>query len=187
MADALTHRREDGPLPISRNTFANWCGLRSSGKVGQWEREHGWPTVGKRLDLVGVVAWMWREIADMREERARLRRQVKAATPSSDDEEELLTGKDTPALERYRAARAAQELLKLETMKGNLVDLSDLESDLVLINKRLRQVSDQLQRQFGREAGEMLVEALDDIFVELRGRLVSREQQPEPEALTDGG
>ena len=88
--------------------------------------------------------------------RELLRIVVGAAAESVEVTDES-TAKNKLASEKARVA----ELRRLE-MEGALVPLAELTGDLGAIVQRLRVLGETLQRNFGREAVEMLNHALDD-------------------------
>ena len=67
---------------------------------------------------------------------------------------------DSPALERFRNARASLSELELERVRGSLVNVGNIQDHLRAISKRLRECSDRLEKRFGRDAKEMLNETL---------------------------
>lgn len=86
-----------------------------------------------------------------------------ARLESIDSEEaELLTGPNTPALERLRAAKAHLAELDLAKRRGELVEIAELRGGLTTIANRLRSCLETLQRSYGDEAADLLREAIDD-------------------------
>jgi methyl-accepting chemotaxis protein len=67
------------------------------------------------------------------------------------------------ALERLRLAKAQQEELKLEEMKGELVRVSTLREVTARVARLIRDATDRLQRAFGADAYEMMSEAVDQM------------------------
>jgi hypothetical protein len=85
-----------------------------------------------------------------------------AETKARKDPDPLMTGTESPALERYRAARASQEELRLGQMRDELIPRRELEPGLLRFAQVLRSAGDQLRRQCGADAAEILNAAVDD-------------------------
>ena len=64
----------------------------------------------------------------------------------------LMQGDDSPALERFRAARASQEELKLAEMDGSLCNVEYLNSICEMYFRRFAKTAEALRKQFGEEA-----------------------------------
>lgn len=77
------------------------------------------------------------------------------------DEDPLMNGGDSPALERYRAARASIEERRLAQMDRTLVDLELLTEAMRPAIRGMRSAGDQLARKFGNDAAEIHNEAVD--------------------------
>ena len=75
----------------------------------------------------------------------------------------MATGDNSPALERYRAARASLEELKLAERQNHLIDREKMREVHTIVAARYRQFGDFLQREFGREAHDALCEMQDDV------------------------
>jgi hypothetical protein len=78
------------------------------------------------------------------------------------DEDPLMQGGGSPALEKYREERAALARLDRLEREGTLVPRERIRQSLGRIAAILRGAGDTLQRQYGVEALEILFEALDD-------------------------
>jgi hypothetical protein len=78
------------------------------------------------------------------------------------DQDPMLDGPASPALEQYREARAALARLELENRQKSLIPRVDVHQALARIAAIIRQAGDSLQRLFGTEAHAILEEALDD-------------------------
>lgn len=83
------------------------------------------------------------------------------------DDDELLTGGTSPALERYREERALLARLDRLERQGQLLDREQARSALARIATVLRGAGDSLQQQFGPAARDLLDEALDDAQTEI--------------------
>src|SRR5690349_13599116 len=74
----------------------------------------------------------------------------------------LLSGSDSPALERYRTARATLAELDVSERKNDLVPSAILQRFIFPALKLVREAGRQLEIRFGAEAGDMLREAIDE-------------------------
>jgi hypothetical protein len=79
-----------------------------------------------------------------------------------DEDDELLAGGDSPALERYRDERA--KLAKLDRLEREqeLLPRDKTHAGLIQIASILRTMGEQLQKKFGPEAQEMVDNALEN-------------------------
>lgn len=84
------------------------------------------------------------------------------AVKLSRDDDPLMQGSGSPALERYREERAALARLDRLAREGKLIPRDETREALGRVASILRGAGDSLQRQFGAEAAEILYEALDD-------------------------
>ena len=77
------------------------------------------------------------------------------------DAEPMLSGPDSPALERFREARAKLAELELSVRRGQLVDLEEFNGwfDLEIAGP-LRKNLQKLQRKHGKEAFELISNGL---------------------------
>lgn len=73
---------------------------------------------------------------------------------------------DSEGLERYRMARAQREEIKLEADRNNTVDAEVVRSMLQEQAAVVRSSLEKLERQFGAEALEIVLEALDEVGIE---------------------
>jgi hypothetical protein len=95
-------------------------------------------------------------------------------SPETDDEP---GPKDSPALERLRAARASQEEIKLAAMRQAYMDRDWVHARLMEIASLLRQCGDQLQRQHGEDALQILDDAMTEIELKI-GELGGESSEP---------
>lgn len=70
-------------------------------------------------------------------------------------------GSDSPALERYRAARAKQEEIKLSQMRGEVLDVHTFRVRTDGLCVILRSAVERVERRFGSGPAEVLTEAID--------------------------
>lgn len=94
----------------------------------------------------------------------RLRDLESPPTPGtlSDEEEMLIGGSDSPALERYRLARAKLSELELEERRKSLLPRERVRSGLSRFAMILRQLGERLGRRYGPEAAASVNDAVDD-------------------------
>jgi hypothetical protein len=74
----------------------------------------------------------------------------------------MMTGGGSPALERYREERAKLACLDRRQREGALIPRDEVRTSFGRIASILRGAGDTLQRQFGSGAADVLHEALDD-------------------------
>lgn len=72
----------------------------------------------------------------------------------------LAGGGDSPALEKYRAMRAGQEEIKLQRLRQQLVFVDEVRTGLHQIAGAVRRGVERLQRVFGNDAAEMVLDPL---------------------------
>lgn len=68
----------------------------------------------------------------------------------------------SPALERFREKRAEKAEIELRQMERELVPVGQMREALARIAQGLRSATDQIQRQYGNGAAELLRDALED-------------------------
>ena len=83
----------------------------------------------------------------------------------------------SPALERYRAARADHAELDLEQRRGDLVDRREFQALLLRTSHILRGLGESLQRQYGPDAQGLLDESIDDVEREVQRHFAQYEQE----------
>ena len=74
----------------------------------------------------------------------------------------LMTGGESPALERYRLGRAEMVEMDLEERRENLIDRAAMHHRCTSFANHLRGAGEQLQREHGQAAYDILEEAIDD-------------------------
>ena len=82
------------------------------------------------------------------------------AKGASAEDELLAGGGDSPALEKYRAMRAGQEEIKLQRMRGQSVQVDEVKTGLQQIAGAVRRGIERVQRAYGNDAAEMVLEPL---------------------------
>lgn len=83
------------------------------------------------------------------------------------DEDDLLSGPNSPALERYREERALMAKLNRLEREGQLLPRDDTRQVLLKIAGVIRQAGETLHKQFGEEAARVLYEGIDDAVAEI--------------------
>lgn len=83
--------------------------------------------------------------------------------PESTPEPEL-AGEGSPALERYRLARAKRAELDLEHIRGDLMRRSDVHEGLSEAGAVIRRHAARLVKEFGPEAGRIMADAVEDML-----------------------
>jgi hypothetical protein len=122
---------------------------RQSKVINEQALRYGIPFGGATVSLPAVVRSIHDFLADNAQKLAR-------------DDDELMQGSGSPALERYREERAAIARLDRLEREGHLVPRDEVREALGRIASILRGAGDTLQRQFGQAAADILLEALDD-------------------------
>lgn len=79
----------------------------------------------------------------------------------------LAGGGNSPALERYRLARAQLAEQNLAERNNEIVRVSVVESMVMSVASRVRAAGDRLGRKFGAEAQDVLLRALEDLEEEM--------------------
>jgi hypothetical protein len=128
---------------------------RQAKVINEQATTYGIPFSGPTVNLPDVV----RGFHDFLARNARRLREI--------DDEMMLGDPDSPALERFREAKANLAELDLQKRKGELVPRDEIREGLGRFAARIRGAGDLLERQFGPEAAEILREALDDCTLEL--------------------
>ena len=122
---------------------------RQTKVINEQAARYGIPFGGPTIDLLSVAKALHDFLA-------------KNALRLARDEDELLGGGSSPALERYRTERAALARLDRLERQKRLLPRDEVREALVRIASILRGAGDTLQRQFGTPAAEIMYEALDD-------------------------
>lgn len=125
---------------------------------------YGIPFGGAVVDLPKVVKGLHDFLADNAHKLAR-------------EDDVLLAGGNSPALERYREKRADLAGLELSERRRKLIPRAEVNESLGRVAAILREAGDALQWQFGPEARSILNEALDDAQREVDATFA--ESQPE--------
>jgi hypothetical protein len=101
------------------------------------------------------------------------------------DDDVLMQGNGSPALERYREERAAIARLDRLEREGQLLPRDEVREALGRIAAIVRGAGDTLQRQFGQAAADILLEALDDAGREIERSFEGSEEAFDPTPPAD--
>ena len=161
---------------------------RKGSFTGKGRRESGWLTRRQMAAVFDVSPWSFDqhvrpllpadavrgEGKDLRfyaagvVEAWAIRRFRPSAENKSGESDPLLVGPQSPALERYREARAEREELLVAQLRGDLVDRREFQALLLRTAHILRGCGEALQRQFGPDAQGILDESIDDVEREVQ-------------------
>lgn len=122
---------------------------RQTKVINDQAARYGIPFGGPTIDLPSVVIAFHDFLAENAQRLAR-------------DDDAMLVGGSSPALERYREERAMLARLDRLERQGRLLPRDEVRKALGRIAAILRDAGDTLLRQFGSSAVEILHEALDD-------------------------
>lgn len=114
---------------------------RTAGTIGRWVREDGCPGRAGHYDLDAIEAWL-----DAR---------------NSDADPEM-TGAVSPALERFRNARADLAELERDQKRKELVPRHEVHQVMGQVADVLRNAGTVLGKRWGAEARRVLDKAIDD-------------------------
>lgn len=122
---------------------------RQTKVINEQAVRYGIPFGGATIDLPSVVKGLHDFLAENAQKLAR-------------DNDPLLVGGNSPALERYREERAALARLDRMEREQQLLPRDQAREALGRVATILRGAGDTLQREFGVAAQAILCEALDD-------------------------
>ena len=122
---------------------------RQAKVLNEQAQRYGIPFGGSAINLPAVVRALHDFLADNAQKLAR-------------DDDPLMQGTGSPALERYREERAAMARLDRLEREQKLIPRDAARESLGRIAAILRGAGESLQREFGAAAVEILYEALDD-------------------------
>ncbi len=141
----------DGRIVPSQSEVAKAFGVERS-TVGTWITK-GMPGRRGAFDLVAIAKW------------------YRVDGPGADrvaDVDPLLAAGASPALERYRLAKAQLAELDLAQRKGQLVDVAILKNTLGRWAAIWRRVGERMGKRYGTDGTEIFNEALDSCRVVIR-------------------
>ena len=127
---------------------------RQTKVINEQATRYGLPFGGPSIDLTAVVRALHDFLADNAVKLAR-------------DDDILLQGGSSPALERYREERALIARLERLERERKLLPRDDVRRFLARVATIIREAGEQLDRQFSTAAASLLYEALDEAEREL--------------------
>ena len=136
---------------------------RQTKVLNEQATRYGIPFGGAKIDLPAVVKSLHDFLAENAQRLAR-------------EEDDLLQGGSSPALERYREERALLARLDRLERERRLLPRDEVREALGRIAAILRSAGDTLSRDFGTAAAEVLHEALDDAQREVASSLGDTEE-----------
>lgn len=146
---------------------------RQTKVINEQAARYGIPFGGASINLPAVV----RALHDFLAENA-----VKLAK----DDDVLMQGAASPALERYREERAIMARLDRVQREGQLLPRDEVREALGRFATILRGAGEALQREFGPAAAEILYEALNDCERETKSAFgTSEEPHDQPQLSAD--
>lgn len=143
--------------------LANFAGV-SRNTIYQWQRLPGFPKAGDG----SVCKW---ELCEW------VIRRSMTSDPTG-EHNEMEPGASSPALERFRAARADMEEIKLQKERKELVSRENMHLFVIRVASLFRGWLDRLQRQHGEDVYQTGVDLLGDIEAE-----TAREFGPDGEPI----
>ena len=133
---------------ISQKHWREMSG-RQTKVINEQAARYGIPFGGASINLPAVVRAFHDFLADNAVKLAR-------------DDDALMQGNGSPALERYREERTALVRLDRLEREGELVAQDDAREVLGRVAAVIRGVGEALQRRFGAEAADILYEGMDE-------------------------
>jgi phage terminase Nu1 subunit (DNA packaging protein) len=97
----------------------------------------------------------------------------------------LVGGEDSPALERYRLARARLVEMELEQREKTHVAIAEIEPQLMRLGGLIRRAGETLARKYGNDAADVVNQAIDQWQGGVRGTLKSDDRGTD--AVESGG
>ena len=154
-------RMEDLPVVAKAGTpgrgwyqadeLAGLCGRSRS----DWDKRIRVHLTDAEVRRCGRKVWYWGRAAVEQHVRLVSRRYVRGEEP-----EGWLAGDNSPALERYRTARAEREEMTVQTLQRELVPRAELRAGLARLAEILQRCGETLARDYGPGAMEVLERAL---------------------------
>jgi len=139
--------------------------------INEQALRYGIPFGGAMVSLPAVVRSLHDFLADNAHKLAQ-------------DDDALLLGAGSPALERYREERALIARLDRLEREGQLLPRDEVRVALGRIAAILRGAGDTLHRQFGQAAADILLEALEDAGREIERSFTEGETIGQPADLS---
>ncbi len=150
-------RRAELYAGLPKRLWLEWSG-RPPQVVNRQADTYTAPLRGAAIDLAKLAKWLHDFLAEHAAALAMARREEGDA---------LLVGPSSPAMERYRLARAQLAELELQERRGSLLSRAGAHRGMGRISHIIREALRALRRDFGREAAGIIEEALDDANAEI--------------------
>lgn len=119
------------------------------------------PDIRREYGSTGKVKRVWYRARGVIESWAA--NEAAKRTPESTSDPEL-AGDASPALERYRAARAQLAEFELKLKQGDLMARADVHEGLSEAGAILRRKAIRLRKLFGEEAAQIIADAVEDML-----------------------
>lgn len=137
---------------VPKETYKRWTGRQSKVLLEQADR-YGLPLGEKKIN----VPELCRAIHDfLAKNKFRFV-----------DDDPLMAGAQSPALEEYRRVKTKQEELKLAQMRADLVDRHVVRDCLGHLANQLRVAGDRAEQLFGPNGRDLLTQVLDGVEQEI--------------------
>lgn len=107
---------------------------------------------------------------------AALKKSGGTSAGTSEEDEEIIAGANSPGLERYRIAKAAREEIFLKRDRGDYLPKEVVIRAYSVVSSRLRTLAAKIERMqalTGRDAADLYFEALDECDETIRRELGS--------------
>jgi phage terminase Nu1 subunit (DNA packaging protein) len=137
----------------------HYCKLsaRQQKVVDEQARRYGLPVLGEQIDLAAVLVRFHDLLRDHGDKIV-----------SGDEEDELLQGPNSPALERWRNERAKIARMERLELQGQLLPREVVRRSLQIIAQQISSLGEKLHRDFGPTAQKSVFTTVDSIERELR-------------------
>lgn len=137
--------------------------------INEQAERYGIPCNGATVSLSAVLRGFHDFLAENKHKLAR-------------DDDVLMTGPSSPALERYREERAAMARLMRMEREGELLPRDLVRQSLLKTASIIRIAGEALQKQFGDAAADILYEAIDDAEAEIDHFFAPVLEEPQSDA-----
>jgi len=148
-------KRQEHYATVPKKDF---CALaaRQHKLVDDAHRNYGAPVDGKEVDLFKFVRWVFDFLAQNGRKLLR-----------AEDGDDLLSGPETPELEKLRKVNRLIKEVEYGKLKTQVLDRSKVHEGLTRIAAIIRDCGDALQRRFGPDALDLLHQHLDAVDAEI--------------------
>jgi hypothetical protein len=150
---------------ISQKDWARMSG-RQPKVLKEQEVRYGLPVGGPVIDLTKLAPALHNFLAENAHKLAR-------------DDDPMMQGSGSPALERYREEKAIMAKLDRQEREGQLLPLDDMRRILDQIAMTVKSAGEVLERQYGPGAAEILNEAVGEM-----GRIMERSLELDQERIS---